>query len=444
MEQLQRSGREDLIPEEVVEEYRQSPREVVETYRRPLPRRGAGENGNARPRRRRRRHRSRTGLWVFLVCFALVGGVTAGAFLMRQRDYTPWDDFDYHYDWDGEEPQQTQEVSIPTVAADPGVTLEVEEEHGAPLTAQEIYARVNPTVVTVIAQLGEGGASVGTGVIFTSDGYILTNYHVLEGGMDCTVALSTGHSYEARYVAGDAENDLAVLKADLTGLPAAEFGDSEDLVVGDPVYAIGNPLGYELRGTLTDGIVSAINRDVWVDGRTMNLIQTNAALNTGNSGGPLINVYGQVVGINTIKMTSSYSNVEGLGFAIPSATIRSLVNDLLAYGEAQPEPVLGVTVLSLGTQLEADLWGIEVQDVTPGSAAALAGVLPGDYVVACGRVDVSSSQDLLRARRQYRVGDEMPLTIWRDGALLEVTLELSESTQTAAAGSQESDFSVQP
>ena len=319
MEQLQRSSREDLIPEEVVEEYRQSPREVVETYRRPLPRRGAGENGNSRPRRRR--HRRRTGLWVFLVCFALVGGLTAGAFLMRQPAYAPWDDFDYHYDWDGEEPQQTEEISIPTVAADPGVTLEVEEEHGAPLTAQEIYARVNPTVVTVIAQLGEDGASVGTGVIFTSDGYILTNYHVLEGGMDCTVALSTGHSYEARYVAGDAENDLAVLKTDLTGLPAAEFGDSEDLVVGDPVYAIGNPLGYELRGTLTDGIVSAINRDVWVDGRTMNLIQTNAALNTGNSGGPLINVYGQVVGINTIKMTSSYSNVEGLGFAIPLSLI---------------------------------------------------------------------------------------------------------------------------
>ena len=443
MEQLQRSGREDLNPAEVVEEYRQSPREVVETYRRPLPRQCTGENGTRRPRRRRR-HRRRTGLWIFLVCFALVGGLTAGAFLMRQPSYAPWDDFDYRYDWDGEETEKAEEISIPTVTADPGVTLEVEEEHGRTLTAQEIYARVNPSVVTVIAQLGDDGASVGTGVIFTSDGYILTNYHVLEGGIDCTVALSTGHSYEARYVAGDAENDLAVLKMDLTGLPAAEFGDSEELVVGDPVYAIGNPLGYELRGTLTDGIVSAINRDVWVDGRTMNLIQTNAALNTGNSGGPLINAYGQVVGINTIKMTSSYSNVEGLGFAIPSATIRSLVNDLLAYGEAQPEPVLGVTVLSLGTQLEEDLWGIEVQDVTPGSAAALAGIQPGDYVVACGRVDVSSSQDLLRARRQYRVGDEMPLTVWRDGELLEVTLELNESTQTAAAEGQESDFSAQP
>lgn len=443
MEQLQRSGREDQIPAEVVEEYRRSAREVVETYRRPLPHSWLKQDGR-RSSRRRRRHRRRTGLWIFLVCFALVGGLTAGVYLMRQPSYGTWDDFDYHYDWDGENQAEPQEISIPTAVADPDVTLEVEEEHGPVLSIQEVYARVNPSVVTVIAQLGEDGASVGTGVIFTSDGYILTNYHVLEGGIDCTVALSTGHSYEARYVAGDAENDLAVLKVDLTGLPAAEFGDSEELVVGDPVYAIGNPLGYELRGTLTDGIVSAINRDVWVDGRTMNLIQTNAALNTGNSGGPLINAYGQVVGINTIKMTSSYSNVEGLGFAIPSATIRSLVNDLLAYGEAQPEPVLGVTVLSLGTQLEEDLWGIEVQEVTPGSAAAQAGIQPGDYVVSCGRVDVTSSQDLLRARRQYRVGDEMPLTIWRDGKLLDVTLELSESTQTAASDSKESDFSVQP
>ena len=444
MEQLQRPDREDLAPAEVVEEYRRSAREVVETYRRPLPRCRDHENGERSPRRRRRRRRSRTGLWIFLVCFALVGGLTAGVYLMRQPSYGHWDDFDYDYDGEGEAPAQAEEISIPTAVADPDVTLEVEEEHGPVLTIQEVYAQVNPSVVTVIAQLGEDGASVGTGVIFTSDGYILTNYHVLEGGIDCTVALSTGHSYEARYVAGDAENDLAVLKVDLTGLPAAEFGDSEELVVGDTVYAIGNPLGYELRGTLTDGIVSAINRDVWVDGRTMNLIQTNAALNTGNSGGPLINVYGQVVGINTIKMTSSYSNVEGLGFAIPSATIRSLVNDLLAYGEAQPEPVLGVTVLSIGTQLAEDLWGVEVQEVTPGSAAAQAGIQPGDYVVACGRVDVTSSQDLLRARRQYRVGDEMPLTIWRDGELLDVTLELSESTQTAVSDSNEQDFSVQP
>jgi len=298
------------------------------------------------------------------------------------------------------------------------------------LTIQEIYRQVNPSVVTVVAQLGEQEASVGTGVIFSEDGYILTNYHVLEGGNACTVYFYNDHAYEAWYVAGDAESDLAVLKVEQTGLPAAQFGDSEYLTVGDTVYAIGNPLGYELRGTLTDGIVSAINRDVWVDGRTMNLIQTNAALNSGNSGGPLINVYGQVVGINTVKMSSSYSNVEGLGFAIPSATIRRLVNDLLTCGEILPEPVLGITVLSLGTRLGEDLWGVEVQSVTPDSAADLAGVEEGDYVVSAGGIDISSSADLLRARRQYHVGDEMPLTIWRDGTLMEVTLVLNEAASS--------------
>ena len=209
----------------------------------------------------------------------------------------------------------------------------------------------------------DDSVSVGTGVIFRADGYILTNYHVLAGGRDCTVAMDTGRTYEARYVAGDERNDLAVLKVELTGLPAATFGDSDQLVVGDKVYAIGNPLGVELRGTLTDGIVSAINRDVQVDGRTMTLVQTNAALNSGNSGGPLINACGQVVGINTIKMSSDYSNVEGLGFAIPSASIRRLVNDLLTYGEVRPEPSFGVTVLQTGTRLEDDIWGLQVLEV---------------------------------------------------------------------------------
>ena len=150
--------------------------------------------------------------------------------------------------------------------------------------------------------------------------------------------------YPDRFVAGDAENDLAVLRLEGDGLlPTAAFADSDDLTVGDKVYAIGNPLGYELRGTLTDGIVSAINRDVEVDGAVRTLIQTNAALNSGNSGGPLINEYGQVVGINVIKMSSRYSTIEGLGFAIPSASMERIVNDLLTYGALQPEPTLGVS-----------------------------------------------------------------------------------------------------
>ena len=410
-------------PEEVVETYRQPvPGEVVERYSRPLP----GRMTPPPPAERRKKRR--TGLWIFLICLTVAVGIGAGLWIwdIFFAD-DPKDPFEYDYDFGWEEDASaTQEITIPTYPTGEGVVLEVETDHGPELTAQEIYQRVNPSVVTVLAQL-DGSVSVGTGVIFRSDGYILTNHHVLAGGRDCSITLDTGQSYEAQYVAGDERNDLAVLKVELTGLPAATFGDSDQLAVGDRVYAIGNPLGVELRGTLTDGIVSAINRDVWVDGRTMTLIQTNAALNSGNSGGPLINAYGQVVGINTIKMSSSYSNIEGLGFAIPSASIRRLVNDLLTYGEVQPEPTFGVTVNQLGTWLEEDLRGIQVIDVTAGSAADLAGIRTGDFILSAAGTPVNSSQDLLRVRRGLYVGDQVTMEIWRDGQRLEVTLELNDA-----------------
>ena len=410
-------------PEEVVETYRQPvPGEVVERYSRPLP----GRMTPPPPAERRKKRR--TGLWIFLICLTVAVGIGAGLWIwdIFFAD-DPKDPFEYDYDFGwAEDASASQEITIPTYPTGEGVVLDVETDHGPELTAQEIYQRVNPSVVTVLAQL-DGSVSVGTGVIFRSDGYILTNHHVLAGGRDCSITLDTGQSYEARYVAGDERNDLAVLKVELTGLPAATFGDSDQLAVGDRVYAIGNPLGVELRGTLTDGIVSAINRDVWVDGRTMTLIQTNAALNSGNSGGPLINAYGQVVGINTIKMSSSYSNIEGLGFAIPSASIRRLVNDLLTYGEVQPEPTFGVTVNQLGTWLEEDLRGIQVIDVTAGSAADLAGIRTGDFILSAAGTPVNSSQDLLRVRRGLYVGDQVTMEIWRDGQRLEVTLELNDA-----------------
>ena len=402
---------------EVVERYIQpDPREVVERYSRPLPgRRGAAA--------RRARRRSRMGLWVFVLCLAVTVGLSAGIWLRNSAREQERADRFYRDDYQQAESSEPEAVTIPTYPTGEGAELRVEAAGGTELTAQEIYRLVNPSVVTVLAQL-EDGVSVGTGVIFTQDGYILTNYHVVAGGRECSVTLDSGRGYEANYVAGDAENDLAVLKVDLTGLPAASFGDSDALTVGDKVYAIGNPLGVELRGTLTDGIVSAINRDVWVEGRTMTLIQTNAALNSGNSGGPLINIYGQVVGINTIKMSSAYSSVEGLGFALPISSIQRMVNDLLACGQVLPEPELGVSVLQTGVRLEEDLWGIEVIEVNTGSAAEKAGVRTGDFIVSAAGTEITSSQDLLRVRRQFYVGDRMPLTLWRDGERIEVTLLL--------------------
>ena len=428
---------EDEPPREVVEYYPpvRPPKEVVLTYvqTRRLP---------GRPEHRRQepgvqpanwsldppkpeKQKTRRGLWAFAACFAAALVLALGAFYLG-GGFAPAEDpsaapEENRSDWD------TEPVPIPVYPHGKGARMEVAVGHGAELTVQEVYRLVNPAVVTVVAQL-DRAASVGTGVIFRSDGYILTNYHVVAGSSACSIGLASGGTYEAKYVGGDSANDVAVLKVEADGLPAAQMGDSDALSVGDTVYAIGNPLGVELRGTLTDGIVSAINRDVEVQGRTMTLLQTNAALNEGNSGGPLIDVYGQVVGINTIKMMSLTSNIEGLGFALPMQSVSKLVNDILEYGEIQPEPRLGVTVYDLPTALPDGNSGVEVQSVSAGSAADRAGVKAGDVIVSAGGQSVEGGRHaLLSVRRQYRVGDDLPMRIWRDGEYLDVTLHLHEA-----------------
>ena len=435
MDERDEIRREDRHPLEVVETYRRSapqhlPGEKILTYRRPLP--GAAASPSAPPPPPKedpiRLKRRKRGLIIFLACFGVVAVLAGASWLLEDwGDPARDDSFEQYYD---ELPaaEGSGEITIPTWPVGQNVSLTIRREHGETLSAQDLYRRVNPSVVMVLAQVEEG-ASVGTGVIFSADGYLLTNYHVLEGGSDCLVIRDNGTQYAAKYVAGDPDHDLAVLKVDAEGLPAAEFGDSDTLTVGDPVYAIGNPLGVELPGTLTDGIVSAIDRDVLVDGRTMTLIQTNAALNSGNSGGPLINQYGQVVGINVIKMTSEYSNVEGLGFAIPSASAQRIVNDLLTWGEVKPEPRLGVVVLREGVQLENGSWGLVVQEVDPGSAAEAAGVQAGDYILSAGGEDLRTSQDLMRVRRRTYAGDQLPLILWRDGREIQVVLDLEETVE---------------
>ena len=409
------------LPGEVVETYsRPDPREVVEVYTRPLP--GILRQKAAPPAGKKKRK----GLWIFMGCLAVAVALSVTAFAWRQLRNFGRDRFGQYSPYEVE--TEPGDITIQSWPTGQGVKLDVLRDHGEALTAQEVYRQVNPSVVRVMVQVGSK-ASLGTGVIFTEDGYILTNYHVVEGGSDCYIALDTGASYQASYVAGDPVNDLAVLKVDARDLPAAEFGDSEDLEVGDTVYAIGNPLGYELWGTMTDGIVSAVDRNVTVEGRTMTLIQTNAALNSGNSGGPLINEYGQVVGLNVIKMSSSYFSIEGLGFAIPSATMDRVVDDLLASGETQLQPVLGLSVLLEATQLSETESGLEVVEVTEGLAADRAGVRVGDYVLAADGYPLETSKDLLWVRRQKRIGDELTMTLWRDGEILEVTLSLRESVE---------------
>ena len=410
--------------QEIVETYRQPDRrEVVEEYSRPLP---GYKCVQAEPPRHKNRKKT---LLIFLICFAVIAVLATGAAILAHQNKEPAED-------DLQEDFSSDEITIPSYPTGRGVMLPIVREHGEKLTAQEIYQRVNPAVVIVMVQR-EDKMGVGTGVIFREDGYVITNQHVLAGASDCMVTTADGYTYPADYVASDVNNDLAVLKINLAQypegvvFPSAEFGDSDLLSVGDKVYAIGNPLGIELRGTLTDGIVSAINRDVWVDNRTMTLIQTNAALNSGNSGGPLINEYGQVVGINVIKMTSKYNNVEGLGFAIPSTYMERIINDLLAYGELQPEPLLGVTVLTYAEQAAEGLYGLHVEEVTPGGVGEAAGIRAGDFLLTADGEPLMSSQDLLRIRRQHYLGDEMPVTLWRDGEVLEVTMVLTDALEEA-------------
>ena len=340
------------------------------------------------------------------------------------RDSLPDDGYDAFWrDWTLPE----EETTIARFPNGGDVRMVLTPAAGEALAPGEVYAKVNPSVVTVLGYQS-ASASVGTGIIFSSDGYILTNYHVISGSYECSVLVTDEYGVDTRYdamlVGGDADRDLAVLKADAEGLTPAEFGVSDDLAIGDRVYAIGNPLGIELRNTFTDGIVSAVDRDVYVDGVTMTLIQTNAALNSGNSGGPLINQYGQVVGVNTIKMMSGDDTIEGLGFAIPTSLAARWVNDLVAFGELQPQPVLGVSISRIPEVLEDGALGLRVETVTPGGSSDRAGVRVGDYVVAFNGQNVATTEDILALRRDLRVGDQVPVRVFRDGEYLELTMTM--------------------
>lgn len=363
------------------------------------------------------------GLAIFAALIALMLGATAAywaAFGLPER--TNEDVFF------GELNARKETITIPVISGG-DTRLTLRKEHGDPLTAQEIYQKVNPAVVVVMAAQENGSAALGTGVIFTGDGFLLTNAHVIQGGQSCMILLSDDRRYEAKLVGYDEKRDVAVLKAiDAADLPTAEIGDSTQLVEGDKVYAIGNPLGLELRGTLTDGIVSAINRDVKVDGRTMTLIQTNAALNEGNSGGPLINEYGQVIGLNVVKMSAGVGEtvVEGLGFAVPSETVEYLANQILQYGEPLPDTSLGIMVYSVGEE-DSDVHGLMVYEVIDGSCAGEAGLRPGDVILSADGEVTLKTADLLAVRRSHAPGEAMVLAVLRGLDTITVTVILDEA-----------------
>ncbi len=325
------------------------------------------------------------------------------------------------------------------------------------MSTQAIYQKVMPSVVGIASSFeyesvsydfwGYGNDSgtetfqgTGTGIIMSSDGYILTNTHVIfdeQYGQSTAISIRMHDEteYDAEIVGYDVQTDIAVLKIDAEDLKPAEFGESSSLEVGDAALAIGNPLGFDLFGTLTVGYISGLGREIAVNDTTMKLIQTDAAINSGNSGGPLINDSGQVIGINSMKMSSSYSSatVEGLGFAIPIDEAKEIIDDLMAYGYVTGRPQLGITYkdLSAGaasyyTQGRSSSSGVMVTDVNQDGPADRAGIEPGDIIVGADGELITGIDELKAAISKYSSGDEIRLTIVRDRSYYDIDVTLDD------------------
>ncbi len=311
-------------------------------------------------------------------------------------------------------------------------TAKPSEEGYETLTLQQIYKKVIPSVVSIITTSDTATGS-GTGIVMTENGYIITNEHVVDNAVQIEVLLESNETYTAVIVGRDDASDLAVLKIETSGLTPAEFGDSDQLEVGDEVVAIGNPLGIQLRGTMTNGIISAINRDLTIDNRTMTLIQTNAALNNGNSGGPLINCYGQVIGITALKLSSYYSNsVEGLGFAIPISTAKPIIDELIEKGYISGRPALGITGERLPPAVRAYYRlpdGVYIADVDPNSDAYAKGLMAGDIITAINGVQVTTTDELEVVKNQFSAGESVTLQIFRGGQQWNVDVTLIDKAQ---------------
>lgn len=328
-------------------------------------------------------------------------------------------------------PKQTTAAATPVV---------YNAENRTEMSTVDIGKAVGPSVVGVVSKVSytgffsqETASGNGSGIIFTENGYIVTNYHVIEGASAVTVVLNNGQEYEAKLIGGDNRTDIAVIKIEATGLTPAVFGDSDEIEAGEKAIAIGNPLGLEFAGSLTQGIISAINRTVTVDGRTYKMIQTDAAINPGNSGGALVNAYGEVIGINSVKVSSG--GVEGLGFAIPISDAKPIIEDLVNFGYVKGRPLIGLTVRYI-TEQEAYYYnfsskGLVVVDVSPGSGAEKAGIQKGDIILSCNATEVTSSEGLNEIRDQHSAGDSITVKINRNGVEMDVSIVLGEDTTTA-------------
>ena len=376
-------------------------------------------------------------LTALALCCALLGGAVGGGIVWGVSN-------------SGEEDSTTINVSDRTVSQVAVNKVDGQTE----MSDAEVYA-ANVNSVVSINVTGTSGtnwfgqpvqtASAGSGFILTSDGYIVTNYHVVGDAQTIQVTLYSGDTYDAQYVGGDEDYDIAVIKIEATGLQAVTLGDSEELNVGDHVLAIGNPLG-ELTFSMSGGMVSSVNRTINVDGTPFNMIQTDTSINPGNSGGPLLNSYGEVVGIVSAKYSSTGSNgetAEGLGFAIPINDVSSMIQDIMTNGYVSNRAYLGATIGSLNAsmaqQYRYDITeGAFVYSVEDGGPADQAGLQLGDVITAIDDTEITSLDDLTAARKSYTAGDTSTLTVYRQGET--ITLQL---TWGAAPAEQQAESQSQ-
>lgn len=321
------------------------------------------------------------------------------------------------------------------------VQLLAEGSEKTELSTEEIAKRVGPSIVGISCTTQtqsyfgvQTGTLSGSGIIISADGNIMTNYHVISGGTNIKVKLNTGNEYDATVIGGDEKTDVAVIKIKANEeLHVAALGNSDEVEVGSKAVAIGNPLASELFGTVTQGVISGVNRTITVGQREMNLIQTDAAISPGNSGGALINKYGEVIGINSVKLVSD--NAEGLGFAIPINEASTIVKDLIDYGYVKGRPVIGASVREITKELAyynnlLTDHGLYIMSVSEGSSAEKAGLVRGDIIVKFDGKTVNSSTEMNKLRDKHKAGDTVSITFMRGTQEKTVNLTLSEDTSS--------------
>ena len=381
----------------------------------------------------------RTRIIALILCaLLLLGGMIYAALTadwsgeQTNDDGMPKSYMTYFEDYYSAASKTPSSIKLEKVADRGSLTLQTGSSGTAKLSYNEIFQKCSPSVVGIKSFDGKSSDSYswGSGIVVSSDGYILTNTHVIDEGERATVQLYDGSTCAAKLVAADSQSDVAILKIEKTGLTPAVFASSKNIRTGDAVCAIGNPLSPDYSLTMTSGIISATSREISYNGAVMKLLQTDTSINEGNSGGPLFNDSGQVIGITNMKIVSSFSNIEGIGFAIPSDTLQSIVAALMNDGAVYGRSTIGVTVGPISEDI-ADYYdipvGLYVSEVLDNSDAQKQGIKKGDIITKVNGNDAHSTSDIAEEKSKLDIGDTIDFTVWRSGSTFDVTVRIMDS-----------------